>query len=442
MAHAKEQGAERFAFLGDFVGYGADPGWVVDLVREHVARGAIAVMGNHDAAVVQGPLPTMIPEARQVVDWTRARLDARTARLPRHAADVGQRRRPALRARQRLRAGGVGYVLGRMEAVRSLQATRRASPSAATCTTPKLFHLTGTGKIGDFVPSAGMPIPLSEQRRWLIIPGSAGQPRDGNPAACYASFDTRQRHPHLLPRALRHRSGRRQDPRGRPAAAPGQPARTMANDEENTDRPRRLEAGQVIDGFRLEERTHQGGMAHLWRVSRASRASDDADAADDEGAAHQGRRRPGHHRRLRGRADDHAGAARPARAEVHRQGRLHAPALHRDGKHCRALAARALRRRAAAAGRGGRDGHQGRHRAARTAPPARRAPGCEAEQHHVPGRHGRRRCWSTSACRATTSCPTCSKRSSSCRWAPARTCRPSRCSSCATTRAATCSRSA
>jgi eukaryotic-like serine/threonine-protein kinase len=29
-----------------------------------------------------------------------------------------------------------------------------------------------------------------------------------------------------------------------------------------------LQAGQVIDGFRLEERTHQGGMANLWRVSR------------------------------------------------------------------------------------------------------------------------------------------------------------------------------
>jgi len=40
----------------------------------------------------------------------------------------------------------------------------------------------------------------------------------------------------------------------------------MANDEENTT-ARRLEAGQVIDGFRLEERTHQGGMANLWRVT-------------------------------------------------------------------------------------------------------------------------------------------------------------------------------
>ena len=29
-----------------------------------------------------------------------------------------------------------------------------------------------------------------------------------------------------------------------------------------------LAAGQVLDGFRLEERLHQGGMANLWRVSR------------------------------------------------------------------------------------------------------------------------------------------------------------------------------
>jgi hypothetical protein len=29
-----------------------------------------------------------------------------------------------------------------------------------------------------------------------------------------------------------------------------------------------LKPGQVIDGFRLEEALHRGGMATLWRVSR------------------------------------------------------------------------------------------------------------------------------------------------------------------------------
>jgi diadenosine tetraphosphatase ApaH/serine/threonine PP2A family protein phosphatase len=190
LAHAKAQGSERYAFLGDFVGYGADPGWVVDVVREYVARGAFAVMGNHDAAVVQGPLPSMIPEARQVVEWTRARLDAAQlsflAGLPMSVHDDDRLYVHA----NAFAPSDWAYVLGRMEAVRSLQATAARFTFCGHVHDPKLFHLSGTGKVGDFVPSPGMPIPLSEQRRWLVIPGSAGQPRDGNPAACYATFDT------------------------------------------------------------------------------------------------------------------------------------------------------------------------------------------------------------------------------------------------------------
>ena len=36
-----------------------------------------------------------------------------------------------------------------------------------------------------------------------------------------------------------------------------------------------LTPGDVIDGFRLEERTHQGGMANLWRVTRVAPSGDD-----------------------------------------------------------------------------------------------------------------------------------------------------------------------
>jgi diadenosine tetraphosphatase ApaH/serine/threonine PP2A family protein phosphatase len=35
-----------------------------------------------------------------------------------------------------------------------------------------------------------MAVPLLAQRRWLVIPGATGQPRDGNPAACYAMHDS------------------------------------------------------------------------------------------------------------------------------------------------------------------------------------------------------------------------------------------------------------
>jgi diadenosine tetraphosphatase ApaH/serine/threonine PP2A family protein phosphatase len=190
LQHARSREAQRYAFLGDFVGYGADPGWVVDRVREFVAQGAVAVMGNHDAAVAQGPLPSMIPEARQVVEWTRSQLDAEQldflATLPMSAGD-GDRLYVHANA---YAPTEWGYVMGRMEAVRSLQATAARFTFCGHMHEPKLFHLTGTGKTGDFVPMAGTPIPLSMQRRWLVIPGSAGQPRDGNPAACYALFES------------------------------------------------------------------------------------------------------------------------------------------------------------------------------------------------------------------------------------------------------------
>jgi diadenosine tetraphosphatase ApaH/serine/threonine PP2A family protein phosphatase len=57
---------------------------------------------------------------------------------------------------------------------------------------PRLFHLSGTGKAGEFVPTPDVAIPVPPHRQWLMIPGSAGQPRDGNPAACYATFDTEE----------------------------------------------------------------------------------------------------------------------------------------------------------------------------------------------------------------------------------------------------------
>jgi predicted phosphodiesterase len=76
LEHAAQHKADRYAFTGDFVGYGADPGWVVDTVMQHVARGAVAVMGNHDHSVTQPTKPQMHAEAREVIEWTRGQMNA------------------------------------------------------------------------------------------------------------------------------------------------------------------------------------------------------------------------------------------------------------------------------------------------------------------------------------------------------------------------------
>jgi diadenosine tetraphosphatase ApaH/serine/threonine PP2A family protein phosphatase len=190
IAHSQSQGAERYVFLGDFVGYGAEPGWVVDFIMERVRHGAVAVKGNHDAAVVQGPTTTMVPQAREVVEWTRHQLDeSQLAFLAGLPMSVTEDDRLYVHANA-FAPTQWAYITSRMDAIRSLHCTEKRFTFCGHVHEPRLYHLSATGKAGEFMPVAGVPIPLSPQRQWLVIPGSAGQPRDGNPAACYAMFDT------------------------------------------------------------------------------------------------------------------------------------------------------------------------------------------------------------------------------------------------------------
>jgi predicted phosphodiesterase len=65
---------DRILCLGDLVGYGADPNFVVDWAREHVAA---IVRGNHDRTVSQdSSLDSYRAEARDGMLWTRQALSA------------------------------------------------------------------------------------------------------------------------------------------------------------------------------------------------------------------------------------------------------------------------------------------------------------------------------------------------------------------------------
>lgn len=191
LADARAQGATHFALLGDFVGYGADPAWVLDQVMALVADGALAVQGNHDEAVANGSTPHMHPDARTVVDWTRAQLnEAQLGFLKQLPLQVqGEPGKLLFVHANAYDPKSWEYVQGRAEAVKSLHAHPARIQVCGHMHDPMLFHLSGTGKAGDFRPVAGVPVPLPGHRQWLVIPGACGQPRDGNPAACYALLD-------------------------------------------------------------------------------------------------------------------------------------------------------------------------------------------------------------------------------------------------------------
>jgi diadenosine tetraphosphatase ApaH/serine/threonine PP2A family protein phosphatase len=81
------------------------------------------------------------------------------------------------------------YVLDERAAARSLHATKADRTFCGHTHVPALFHLTATGHVAAFEPLDGVAMPLTWHRRWVAVIGAVGQPRDGNPAACYAVFD-------------------------------------------------------------------------------------------------------------------------------------------------------------------------------------------------------------------------------------------------------------
>jgi diadenosine tetraphosphatase ApaH/serine/threonine PP2A family protein phosphatase len=193
LADANARKADRYVFLGDIVGYGADPVACLDHVREVALRGAIVVRGNHDEAVVKTDF-RLNRSAQLAVDWTRSRLSADQsqylASLPLTAMDAAIEGGCLYVHASAAMPARFPYVQTVENAQASFAATTAAITFAGHVHVPALYHQSATGKSAGFTPVSNVATPLSLRRRWLAILGAVGQPRDGNPAAAYAMFDT------------------------------------------------------------------------------------------------------------------------------------------------------------------------------------------------------------------------------------------------------------
>lgn len=192
LVHAERENAGMLVFLGDLVGYGADPVACLDLLADLAAKGALLVRGNHDEAALGGLCENMNFVAREAIYWTRARLgpDERNflAALP-----LVQRRGDLCFVHASAEAPDqYRYITGNARAERCMNASGAALTCAGHVHHAGLYFATGNGA-RVFHPMPGVPIALFRRRRTLAIVGSVGQPRDGNNAAAYALYDEGQR---------------------------------------------------------------------------------------------------------------------------------------------------------------------------------------------------------------------------------------------------------
>lgn len=190
LRHAQLQGVEQYAFVGDLIGYSADPEWALETVMRYHEKGAFVVLGNHDDAVVRGPDKTMHEDARLAIDWTRSRIHADQIAFLAGLPHRIERSHGLYVHANPWQPGGWEYITDSFDAKRGFAATLCRYTFCGHLHSPGLYHQGATGRVESFNPVAGVDIPYGIFRRWLAVLGSVGQPRDGNPAASYAVHDS------------------------------------------------------------------------------------------------------------------------------------------------------------------------------------------------------------------------------------------------------------
>jgi diadenosine tetraphosphatase ApaH/serine/threonine PP2A family protein phosphatase len=176
--------------LGDLVGYGGDPNAVVELVQSLTP--VAIVRGNHDKvacgleqaegfnavakSAAKWTLEVLKPEHR---DWLCA--------LPAGPIDVDD----VVEICHGSPFDEDAYIFDELDAVRALKVSNRPLCLFGHTHYPVTFELSNDSF--DSVGSAGAPqmqVQMKNGCKYLINPGSVGQPRDGDPRAAYAIVDT------------------------------------------------------------------------------------------------------------------------------------------------------------------------------------------------------------------------------------------------------------
>ncbi len=190
---------EEIWCLGDVVGYGAQPDDCARIVAE---RCSVCLVGNHDLAVLgELDMSSFSPAAAAAARWTQRHAADETLRFLRglEASDTG---REVALYHASPRDPIWEYVLWPDQAAECIaQAAERISlighshvalffvlPDAREAGEPDPGpgddHVARGAQAGE-----GTRLDLSDGR-WLINPGSVGQPRDGDPRAAWLELDT------------------------------------------------------------------------------------------------------------------------------------------------------------------------------------------------------------------------------------------------------------
>ena len=176
--------ADEIWCLGDIVGYGPDPHECINLIRETCA---VCVAGNHDwAAIKKIDTIHFNMAAAEAVVWTRTQLSPEDIKFLEHLPAVMTRGDLTL-THGSPRDPIWEYVLSELEAEENLRYFDTRNCLIGHSHLPMLFECENRCTLIE--PVDGMRVKLTG-KRFIINPGAIGQPRNHDPRACYAIYDS------------------------------------------------------------------------------------------------------------------------------------------------------------------------------------------------------------------------------------------------------------
>ncbi len=180
---------DRLLVLGDLVGYGADPGAVIDRIRALAPH--VVVRGNHDKAVCGlMDLHAFNSHAREAAEWTTRQLSEAQLAYLRDLPSGPLLVDDTLEVWHGSPADEDAYLVW-IDDIRDAAALGRRPLCLFGHTHVQGAYGSGEGhpsiESGDTWTRTTLSIRLED--RWLVNPGSVGQPRDGDPRAAYAVVD-------------------------------------------------------------------------------------------------------------------------------------------------------------------------------------------------------------------------------------------------------------
>jgi predicted phosphodiesterase len=178
---------DKIICLGDILGYGADPGECIRITRE---ISDVILAGNHDFAVCgETSIENFNEYARAAVLWSRDALNESEINFLKELPLLYGEKNEDFVHSSLHRPESWRYLSGTPDTYIDFQIMEKNVLFVGHTHVPVIFENEG----GEVKRLNTSELPLNPKNKYIINPGSVGQPRDRDPRASFSIFDSEKK---------------------------------------------------------------------------------------------------------------------------------------------------------------------------------------------------------------------------------------------------------